>query len=124
MRNKKAGLIARAIAFLLDAILLGAVMRVFADVHPFFSILASIIYFVLLDSSKAQGTLGKQIVGLKIVNKDGERMSLPLALSRHLLKIVSTLFFGIGYLIGLIGKKDERAPFPDLVTGTSVVYKG
>ena len=42
------------------------------------------LYFVLLNSSKLQGSLGKRILGFKIVDEHGERLTRGKALTRYL----------------------------------------
>jgi uncharacterized RDD family membrane protein YckC len=49
-------------------------------------------YFVSFERSKAQSTIGKRLMGLKVVDIKGERISLKQAMFRYLLYWVATDF--------------------------------
>lgn len=65
-------------------------------------------------------TLGKGIVGLRVVLADGSPVTPGRAVVRTLALPFSILFFGLG-LIGIFVQREHRA-FHDLVAGTAVVY--
>jgi len=56
-------------------------------------------YFILYWSSKFQGTPGKILLGLKIVDANGNKISYSTALIRYISTIISSLLLGIGYLL-------------------------
>ena len=58
-----------------------------------------LFYFVYAESSPWQATLGKKIVGIKVTDLNGQRISFWRSLARDLAKNVSNLTFGIGYLM-------------------------
>jgi len=58
----------------------------------------SLGYYVICEPLLG-GTLGKLAVGLRVVDEDGDEISLSAALIRNLLRIVDGLFF---YLVGAI----------------------
>lgn len=65
-------------------------------------------------------TVGKRIVGIRIVQRDGEPLRGRQALGRSLVKPFSLLAFGLG-LLGIIWSKERRA-LHDAAAGTAVVY--
>lgn len=100
-----ASFLRRFLAFFIDAFILSSFNAFIISINSNLLIVLSLAYFVLFDGSKFQGTLGKQFLGLRIVDKDGQRLSYPKALFRHILKYLGVAFFGIGYW-GLIFKKE------------------
>ncbi len=67
--------------------------------------LISWLYYALMESSVKQATLGKQICRLKVMSKQGERLSFGKASARHWSRIAhSSMFSVIGLLVfGLLG---------------------
>ncbi|MCH8912817.1 MAG: RDD family protein [Planctomycetes bacterium] len=61
----------------------------------------SVLYTVWLESSAWQATLGKKILGLRVVDLDGQRITFWKSASRNFNKSISTLILGIGYLMPL-----------------------
>lgn len=126
------GFWARVIAFMIDLVILGTVcmipvvLVVLADRFPEIFFLTPIVwfgalfYFPVMESSKWQGTVGKKLLNLKVVDKDGNRLSVFRSLLRSAVKYLS---FNI--TIGLISvlipcSKDKRA-LHDSLSGTYVV---
>ncbi|MCH8853349.1 MAG: RDD family protein [Planctomycetes bacterium] len=58
-------------------------------------------YTVWLESSAWQATLGKKILGLHVVDLDGQRITFWKSASRNFNKSISSLILGIGYLMPL-----------------------
>ena len=58
-----------------------------------------VLYFSLQESSRYQATLGKRALGIKVVNREGNRLSLWQAITRSLAKLISGFIFGLGYLM-------------------------
>jgi len=52
-----------------------------------------------MEASPLQGTLGKMMMGLKVADMQGNRISFLKALTRHLAKFLSFITFGIGYIM-------------------------
>jgi Predicted membrane protein/domain len=66
----------------------------------------NLLYFTLFWSSKFQGTPGKILLGLKIVDANGNKISYSKALIRYISTLLSSLLLGIGYLLIIFdGKK-------------------
>ena len=61
----------------------------------------AVVYTVWLESSAWQATLGKKILGLRVVDLDGQRITFWKSASRNFYKSISTLILGIGYLMPL-----------------------
>jgi hypothetical protein len=51
-----------------------------------FPLIVSLLYQILMETSSQQATLGKRIMGLAVVNKNGIRISISTALLRYFLK--------------------------------------
>ncbi|PIK29694.1 hypothetical protein CS954_17365 [Bacillus siamensis] len=84
------------------------------------SFVISILYFSLLTASKMQGTLGKALLGLKVVNEDGGRVSIAQAFGRAFAYIISKVILYIGFIMGAFG---EKKALHDIMCSTRVVYK-
>jgi uncharacterized RDD family membrane protein YckC len=76
------------------------------------------IYWILMDGSRYQASLGKMALRLKVVDAKGHRLSLPRALGRNLLKFLSCLTFPIGFM--LAGWTERKQALHDMITGCYV----
>ena len=65
------------------------------------------------------GTLGKLLLGMRIVRTDGSRVSLGTASLRYVAQYASLLLLGVGYLM-IAFRRDKRG-LHDLICGTAVV---
>jgi uncharacterized RDD family membrane protein YckC len=84
------------------------------------ALLAYITYFVKLETGPKQGTFGKQMLGVKICNAQGGRISVLQSLGRLIVKnTFSLLFFAIGYLMAAFTEKKQA--LHDFVASTYVV---
>lgn len=77
------------------------------------------LYFGLMESSRHQATLGKMALGIKVVDRDGRRLSFPHALGRWFAAILSYLTLYIGFLMAAFTQKKQA--LHDVVAGTFVV---
>lgn len=66
-------------------------------------------------------TPGKMACGLRIVMPDGDRVSYARALGRHFAEWISSMIFGIGYLMAAFD--GEKRTLHDRICGTRVVKK-
>ena len=57
------------------------------------------VYWILLESSRMQGSIGKRIMGIKVVNASGGRPDIYQAVGRNLLKILSGIILFIGFMM-------------------------
>jgi uncharacterized RDD family membrane protein YckC len=83
--------------------------------------LIGVVYCVTLDASAKQGTWGKQIVGLRVTDLDGRRLSIGRAIGRFFARYLTICTCGIGYLLPLFTQK--RQTLHDLICGCIVVNK-
>jgi uncharacterized RDD family membrane protein YckC len=79
----------------------------------------SAAYYAGFESSSKQATLGKMAVGIKVVDRDGRRLSLKHALGRWLSAGLNYLTLYIGYLMAAF--TDRKRGLHDMVAGTLVV---
>ncbi|MDK2826256.1 MAG: hypothetical protein PWQ44_1436 [Methanolobus sp.] len=81
----------------------------------------AILYFAGFESSKKQATIGKQALGIKVTDYDGSRISFGKAVLRFIVKDITALMLGIGYLAIIFSEKKQG--LYDMAAGTVVVYK-
>lgn len=106
----------RSIAFLIDFILLTMIAGLFG--FEGISLLIGWLYFALLESSDSQATIGKKMMGLKVSDLNGRRLSFWQATVRHFGKWVSNITFGLGYLVA--GITEKKQALHDIIAGTVV----
>lgn len=82
-------------------------------------IIGSIAYFVVMESSAKQATLGKMALGLIVTDTDGNRISAARALGRYFAKILSGLILLIGYI--MVAFTDRKQGLHDMICSTLVV---
>ena len=80
-------------------------------------------FFPVMHSSALQATLGKLLLGVKVTDREGNRISMGRSLGRFLgMVFVSSIFtLGIGYL--LAGVTERRQALHDMIAGTLVVRR-
>jgi uncharacterized RDD family membrane protein YckC len=77
------------------------------------------LYYALLESSPWQATLGKMVVGARVVDLAGARISFLQATGRTFGKILSSLILGIGFL--MVAFNARKQALHDLMAQTLVV---
>jgi len=77
------------------------------------------IYFPIIESFRGQ-TLGKVILGLRVVTKDGNPISFGQAFQRHLVDMIDFFFFGIVAFITIKNTPDHQR-LGDLLAKTIVI---
>ena len=126
-----AGVGQRFLALLIDAIIVGVVVGILTGIGVagrnagVISItggiggLIGILYFFVLEATMG-ATLGKRLMGLRIVKEDGSPISWGESIIRNLLRIVDGLFF---YLVGaiIIWNTQRRQRLGDILAHTVVV---
>jgi len=124
-----AGIGRRFLALLVDALLLNLLAAVLIGVQtqeaPGVGVLAAFVaawlYNAGLESSPAQATVGKLLLGMRVTDVDGRRISFARASLRFIAKIVSGLVLALGYLVAFFTPK--RQGLHDLVARTLVVRR-
>jgi uncharacterized RDD family membrane protein YckC len=85
------------------------------------SVAFSLLYFIGYETSSKQGTWGKQIVGIKVTDIHGRRISVGRAFGRYFAKILSNMTCGIGYLLPLFTERKQT--LHDLICGCLALKK-
>jgi len=120
----------RVVAYLVDtvvvsciAIVLAFVASLLGDVGlkliPLLFLLTPIAYWGLMQASARQATLGKALLGMKVTDVSGERMSLLRSFGRELAKIASGIPFGLGYVMAAFTGRKQA--LHDMVASTTVL---
>jgi uncharacterized RDD family membrane protein YckC len=84
-----------------------------------FGLLFGPVYFIALWTLTGQ-TIGKYIMGVRIVRLNGRHVNLLTAIIRYIGYFVSLIPFGLGFLRVLIS--DRRRGWHDMMAGTCVIY--
>lgn len=79
------------------------------------------LYFALLESGQKQSTWGKQLLGIKVVGTEGQRISFARATGRFFAKAISYFIFYIGFIMAAFTSR-KRA-LHDVIAETYVVKK-
>lgn len=77
------------------------------------------LYEALLTNSSWQGTIGKRVLHLKVVDEAGNRIGFGRATGRFFAKILSSMFFCIGFM--MIGFTERKTGLHDMLAGTKVL---
>lgn len=80
------------------------------------------LYYALMESSPHQATVGKMLLGLRVVDAMKKRLSLKRAAARYLFKLLSFDFMLLGYV--LVSISPTRQGIHDLLADTFVVRTG
>lgn len=128
-----AGFVRRFLAYIIDSIIAGLIFGALtAGISSLFKLkptpaetnmillLFTWLYYASQESSDKQATYGKRMVGIKVGNLEGERISFINASGRFWAKILSGLTLTIGYLMILFTSKKQG--LHDKLAGT-IVYK-
>jgi uncharacterized RDD family membrane protein YckC len=97
----------------LIAVLLGMYLLVAAGLF-----LLQWLYFALMESTRG-ATFGKMALGIRVTDMHGRLPSFGRASGRYFAKIISSLTFGIGYIIA--GFSQQKQALHDIIAGCLVV---
>ncbi|MFC4769920.1 RDD family protein [Effusibacillus consociatus] len=134
-KNKYAGFWVRVGAMLLDSIILAPIAFILGLIFGFLEpqegpadailqlivIAGTWLYVALMESSSIQGTLGKKLVGIKVTDIHGNRISFLRATGRHFSKLLSYMIFFIGFFMA--GFTEKKQALHDMIAGCLVVKK-
>jgi uncharacterized RDD family membrane protein YckC len=84
-----------------------------------FGFVVGVAYYVGFETSSKQATWGKQIVGIKVTDLEGRRISVGKAVGRYFAKILTGCTLGFGYLMPLFTEKKQT--LHDLICGCLAV---
>jgi uncharacterized RDD family membrane protein YckC len=82
-------------------------------------VLVYFAYYVVLECSPFQATVGKMALGIIVTDRNGERLSPGRSVLRNIGKVFSA-FLGIGFLMA--ASDDEKRSLHDRIAGTLVVH--
>jgi uncharacterized RDD family membrane protein YckC len=144
-----AGFWLRFVAYIIDSILLGIVVGIFivlplmgstlkalidsggnpwdiyTEVTPQLTalrllvLMATWLYYALLESSSWQATLGKKALGLKVTDMAGNRVTFGRASGRYFAKIISVVTLFLGFIMA--GFTERKQALHDMIAGCLVV---
>lgn len=128
-----AGLGIRTLATFIDVVIMSCLMLVpeifffsfnFNDIgynsyRFLLAILVWIVYHVAFDSNASQATPGKRLFKLKIIDLNGNKMSIARALFRSLAVFISIVPIGLG--IWYISTDPKKQGWHDLISGSYVI---
>lgn len=77
------------------------------------------VYFIMMESSAKQGTLGKMAMGLKVTDLNGNRITTQAAVIRYIGRIVSGMILAIGYIMAAFTAKKQA--LHDMMASTLVL---
>ncbi|HXP16585.1 MAG TPA: RDD family protein, partial [Terriglobales bacterium] len=127
------GIIVRAVAWPVSMIfglgglagMMGGFPHGAVDLHLFggsvmlmLVIFGSWLYEAFMLSSPYQATLGKMILGMKVTDLSGNRISFARATGRHFAKWLSGMILGVGYI--MVGFTERKQGLHDMLAGTLV----
>ncbi len=127
-----AGFWLRVAAALIDAFIFGLVSGVLVFVYSLFSsantevllnityLIVWILYFPFMES-RGGATFGKKLVGIRVLNANGEALSFGRSLARSFSKFISATIFMIGFI--MVGFTEKKQGLHDIIAGC-VVVKG
>ena len=79
------------------------------------------IYWILLEASVWQASLGKRIMGLQVVTQDGGRPNIFQCTVRNLLKVLSAIIMFIGFMMA--GWTDKKQALHDKIPSLLIIKK-
>lgn len=93
----KAPISKRILAFFIDLFIMFPIQNITRSIHPILPVIAIALYFILLESSAWQGTIGKRVLGMKVERLNGIRITFIQASIRYVIKVLTLAIIGIGY---------------------------
>ena len=104
----------------------GATLGEGAGIGMFFlvlilAILATILYKPIMEASDYQGTLGKYALGMKIVDQNGQRITMTSSFLRTILYIIGAQGFLLCLGVIMIGFTEYKQGLHDILANTYVV---
>lgn len=95
--------------------------RQLTSVAQLISFILPLVYFAWMESSRLQATLGKMLLGIKVVDANGQRMTFWHAFGRNAGKIISGIILNIGYFMA--GATRKKQALHDQLANAYVVDK-
>jgi uncharacterized RDD family membrane protein YckC len=86
-----------------------------------FAFLVWIVYCMFMEASVYQGTFGKKLMGIKVVDENGNKLTLQHAVQRNISKMLSYFVVFLGFIWIMVDKNKQG--WHDKMNGTFVVEK-
>jgi uncharacterized RDD family membrane protein YckC len=83
------------------------------------SIVVQGVYFILMESSARQATVGKMAMGIQVTDLNGNRITPMAAFLRYIGRIVSAIIIFIGYIMAVFTPKKQA--LHDMIANTLVL---
>ena len=80
-----------------------------------------LIYWIVMEASRYQASFGKLAIGMKVVDDAGNRLSIPKATGRNLLKFLSAIILFIGFMMA--GWTRRKQALHDKIVNCLVVMR-
>lgn len=124
------GFWARFLAYLVDSVIFFTLLFVLAAVGAFLGplgilligaacLVGPILYWGVMQASARQATFGKSLLGMKVTDADGQRMSLVRSLARELAKYVSAIPLMLGFILAAFTGRKQA--LHDMIASTVVM---
>ena len=109
------------VTFVLLLMLLSLMLRIptVPEGYVVFGLLIQWLWFTFPESSEWQATLGKKMLGLRVTDEQGGRISFGRANARYWSKILSALILFIGFI--MVAFTDKKQGLHDKIAGTLVL---
>ncbi len=131
--NRYSGFMRRFLATTIDWIIIGILYSILSiplhfslfdgdaiQTYPIIGIgLFTLLYYVFLESSAWQGTIGKMALNMKVVDENFARISPVKALVRYVASWLSRVILCLGYLWVIFDSKKQS--WHDKIAGTYVI---
>lgn len=110
-------------AFIVDSLIIDVLAGIFLSISIYlgmvFGLCGMVLYYGFFEGSRMHATLGKKIMGICVVDENGNYLDYGTSFIRALCRLLSGLVFSIGYWIGLFD--DEGKSLHDRIARTRVV---
>ncbi|MFT7589463.1 MAG: putative RDD family membrane protein YckC [Limisphaerales bacterium] len=100
-----------------------AIFEAYTKSTFFIGLIVWMTYFSFFDSSSSQGTLGKQALGIKVVDDNGNKLSMGISITRNLVKVILHNLIIVGWLSWLTSLGESKQTPHDMVAKTYVVKR-
>src|SRR5205823_11478786 len=129
-QNAYGGFWIRFLAYLVDSVVFFTLLVALAAGAAFLGDLGSLVitaaaivgpllYWGLMQASARQATFGKSLLGMKVTDAAGQRLSLGRSLGRELAKYVSAIPAGLGFLLAAFTGRKQA--LHDMIASTTVL---
>jgi uncharacterized RDD family membrane protein YckC len=110
---------------MVDSVLFGLLTWVLGVFLSWAGVLVAFIAFLMysaaLEGSSYGATFGKHLLGLRVTDLDGRKLSLRRSTGRAVAKVVSTAVFPLGHVLATF--TEGKSALHDLLAGTLVLRR-